>query len=313
MVTVSRSAEKQRKAAGAGSGATGIPGAVQAKFEAASGLSFEDVRVHYHAPEPARLGAYAYTRGNQVYIGPGQERHLEHELGHVLQQKLGLVKPDGRIGGLPVNRDPALERAADAGADRPARSLQGSGSEAVQGMWGYSGGVVQMARTRWGDRAWEEGEWEEEEEEEEEEEDWEEPEEEEEESEGTWGEPGHTGGWEEEGTWGESEHTGDWDDEDWKPGAEKPYQIHHFATNKHEYYTAQFEKIVEKYDLDLDGAWNKEELPHQGRHPNSYHQFVLEQMQAIDRVAHGDVNIFLEMFENNVKSVVRAHPDMLYS
>lgn len=131
MVSVNVGREKRAKAA---SGSTGIPGAVQAKFEAASGLSFDDVRVHYNSSRPAQLGAYAYTQGSQVYIGPGQERHLEHELGHVIQQKRGLVKADGYIGGVPVNRDPGLERAADLGASQP-----------VQGFWKRPfGGVVQM-------------------------------------------------------------------------------------------------------------------------------------------------------------------------
>lgn len=131
MVSVNVGRARRAKAA---SGSTGIPGAVQAKFEAASGLSFDDVRVHYNSSRPAQLGAYAYTQGSQVYIGPGQERHLEHELGHVIQQKRGLVKADGYIGGVPVNRDPGLERAADLGASQP-----------VQGFWKRPfGRVVQM-------------------------------------------------------------------------------------------------------------------------------------------------------------------------
>lgn len=133
MVSVSMGRGRRQEGAKASSGPTGIPGAVQAKFEAASGLSFEDVRVHYNSTRPAQLGAYAYTQGSQVYIGPGQERHLEHELGHVVQQKRGLVKADGYIGGIPVNRDPKLERAADLGVYQP-----------VQGFWKSLGDVVQM-------------------------------------------------------------------------------------------------------------------------------------------------------------------------
>lgn len=139
MVSVNRIEKKQPKAAEAPSGRTGIPKAVQAKFETASGLSFEDVRVHYNSSRPAQLGAYAYTRGSQVYIGPGQERYLEHELGHVVQQKRGLVKPDGYINGLPVNRDPKLERAADAGANQPVQGVFKSGDGIVQMMWGGRG------------------------------------------------------------------------------------------------------------------------------------------------------------------------------
>ena len=92
----------------------------------------------------------------------------------------------------------------------------------------------------------------------------------------------------------------------------KPNQIHHFATNKSKTYTHQFEEIVKKYGLDLDGVWNKEMLPHQGRHPNKYHDFVLENLKNIDDIANGDVNAFLEMFECNVKGIIRDNPEMLY-
>lgn len=44
-------------------------------------------------------------------------------------------------------------------------------------------------------------------------------------------------------------------------------------------------KIAKKYNLSLDGAWNQEFLPHQGRHPNECHQFVLNQMKAADPIA----------------------------
>lgn len=133
MVSVSKVKVRRQEGTKNVSCPTGIPEAVQAKFEAASGLSFEDVRVHYNSSRPAQLGAYAYTQGSQVYIGPGQERHLEHELGHVIQQKQGIVKADGYINGVPVNRDPGLERAADQGANQP-----------VQGFWKSLSGVAQM-------------------------------------------------------------------------------------------------------------------------------------------------------------------------
>ena len=92
---------------------TGIPSPLRKQFETKSGVSLDDVRVHYNSASPARFGALAYTRGNQVHIGPGQERHLPHELGHVIQQKQGMVKPNLRINEAPVNFDPKLEEAAD--------------------------------------------------------------------------------------------------------------------------------------------------------------------------------------------------------
>lgn len=101
---------------------TGIPDGMRAQFESLSGFSFDDVRVHYQSGKPARFGALAYTQGNQVYIGTGQERHLGHELGHIVQQKRGRVRADFMIGGQPVNDDAALELQADSYA-RQAQSL----------------------------------------------------------------------------------------------------------------------------------------------------------------------------------------------
>lgn len=91
---------------------TGIPTQMKLNFERRSGLSFDDVRVHYNSDKPAQLGALAYTQGNQVHVGPGQEHHLPHELGHVIQQKAGRVRPTRWIGGLPINDQPELEREA---------------------------------------------------------------------------------------------------------------------------------------------------------------------------------------------------------
>lgn len=94
---------------------TGIPSYMKQDFETRSGLSYDDVRVHYSSPKPAELGALAYTQGTHVYIGPGQERHLSHELVHVAQQKRGEVRPTGRLGYVFVNDDSELERQADRG------------------------------------------------------------------------------------------------------------------------------------------------------------------------------------------------------
>lgn len=93
---------------------TGIPIQMKQEFEQRSGLSFEDVRVHYHSDQPAKMDALAYTQGNQIYIGPGQEKTLRHELGHVVQQKQGLVRPTAYRSSVPLNDDPALEHAASA-------------------------------------------------------------------------------------------------------------------------------------------------------------------------------------------------------
>ena len=92
---------------------TGIPDGMKTQFENMSGFSYDDVRVHYNSARPAGLSALAYTQGNQVHIGPGQEQHLGHELGHVAQQKAGMVQATKHLNGVAINDDSKLEQAAD--------------------------------------------------------------------------------------------------------------------------------------------------------------------------------------------------------
>lgn len=40
---------------------TGVPLQMKLDFERRSGLSFDNVRVHYHSAQPAKLGALAYS------------------------------------------------------------------------------------------------------------------------------------------------------------------------------------------------------------------------------------------------------------
>ena len=94
-------------------------------------------------------------------------------------------------------------------------------------------------------------------------------------------------------------------------GTVKPLQNHHYATNKSKKYTPQMESITKKYKLDLDDNWNKEILPHQGRHPYAYHDYVLDKLNTYDRLARGDSEKFLKLFEG-LKKEVRDNPDMLY-
>lgn len=98
------------------SGGTPLPDAMRAKFERQFGLPMDDVRVHHNSDEPAKFDAGAYTYGTDIFIGPGQEDALEHEMTHVAQQKMGQVWPTGMEHGLAVNRAPALEHSADTGA-----------------------------------------------------------------------------------------------------------------------------------------------------------------------------------------------------
>jgi len=92
---------------------TNIPTGVKERIEGASGVSLDDVKVHYHSDKPGLVGALAFTQGNQVYMGTGQEKYLSHELGHVVQQKMGMVQPTRFENGYAINDDGRLERQAD--------------------------------------------------------------------------------------------------------------------------------------------------------------------------------------------------------
>jgi predicted SprT family Zn-dependent metalloprotease len=91
---------------------TGLPDRLKSGIEALSGLSMDNVNVHYNSSQPARLNALAYTQGRDIHVAPGQERHLPHEAWHVVQQKQGRVAPTLRIDGVAVNDDQRLEQEA---------------------------------------------------------------------------------------------------------------------------------------------------------------------------------------------------------
>lgn len=110
--------ENQREYPAARSTTEGTPldNAMRAKFERQFGLPMDDVRIHSNSDKPASFDADAYTYGSDIFIGPGQEGLLEHEMTHVAQQKLGQVRPTGMENGMAVNRSPTLEHSADTGA-----------------------------------------------------------------------------------------------------------------------------------------------------------------------------------------------------
>lgn len=93
---------------------------------------------------------------------------------------------------------------------------------------------------------------------------------------------------------------------------QKPLQNHHFATNKNSKFTPKMEKIANKYGLDLNGKWNIEKLPHQGRHSNGYNNWVYKNMQIMDMMPDMNQARFIKEFEQRVKMPIRNNPDMLY-
>ena len=93
---------------------TGLPDNLKSGMENLSGYSMDDVKVHRNSDKPAQLQAHAYAQGTDIHLGPGQEKHLPHELGHVVQQKQGRVKPTTQLKGkVNINDDAGLEKEAD--------------------------------------------------------------------------------------------------------------------------------------------------------------------------------------------------------
>lgn len=92
---------------------TGLPAALKTGVESLSGFAMDDVRVHYNSSKPAQLQAHAYAQGNQIHLGPGQEKHLPHEAWHVVQQKQGRVQAKRQAKGMWLNDDTTLEQEAD--------------------------------------------------------------------------------------------------------------------------------------------------------------------------------------------------------
>jgi hypothetical protein len=90
-----------------------------------------------------------------------------------------------------------------------------------------------------------------------------------------------------------------------------PNQIHHFATNKNKKWTPLMEAIAKKYGLSLNGSWNKQSLPHLGRHPNEYHAFVYNMMRKASSEAGSNKDKFLQLFNKYVKQPVSNNPEML--
>lgn len=94
---------------------TGLPDQLKVGVESLSSLSLDDVHVHRNSDKPAQLQAHAYTKGSDIHLASGQEKHLPHEAWHVVQQKQGRVTPTVQVkAGVRMNDDAELEKEADA-------------------------------------------------------------------------------------------------------------------------------------------------------------------------------------------------------
>jgi hypothetical protein len=106
---------------------TGLPDRLKSGIENLSGLSMDDVKVHYDSAKPAQLQAHGFAQGTDIHISPGQEKYLPHEAWHVVQQKQGRVKPTMQMHGkVAVNDDAGLENEAD---EMGAKALTYSGQQ----------------------------------------------------------------------------------------------------------------------------------------------------------------------------------------
>ncbi|GGC66287.1 eCIS core domain-containing protein [Undibacterium terreum] len=132
---------------------TGLPDHLKTGVEHLSGMSMDDVTVHYNSDKPAQLQAHAYAQGTDIHLASGQEKHLPHEAWHVVQQKQGRVKATLQLKtGAKVNDDKGLEHEADVMGTKaaslaamPATSNNvGSGSP-FQLSGGQNQGPLQMA------------------------------------------------------------------------------------------------------------------------------------------------------------------------
>jgi hypothetical protein len=99
-------------------GGSPLPAGLLAKMEGAFGADFSAVRVHV-GPQASRIGAIAFTTGNDLYFAPGRyqpesvqgQQLLGHELAHVIQQRQGRVR--AASSGVAVVQDRMLEAEAD--------------------------------------------------------------------------------------------------------------------------------------------------------------------------------------------------------
>jgi len=106
-----------------GTASSGLPAALKSSIENLSGISLNDVRVHYNSTEPKQVQALAYTRGTEIHLGPGQEEHIAHEAWHVVQQKQGRVSPTLQLKTASINDDSQLEHEADAMGEKASGTM----------------------------------------------------------------------------------------------------------------------------------------------------------------------------------------------
>ncbi len=130
------------------SGSSALPEQLRQKMERSLGHDLSDLRISEDA-QAAQLGAAAYTRGTNVHFAPGMyqphsqqgQAIIGHELAHVVQQRIGRVKPTAANG---INADPALEHEADLAGTQAAQGQQGDIAASLQNSSSGGGTAIQM-------------------------------------------------------------------------------------------------------------------------------------------------------------------------
>ena len=80
------------------------------KIERKNHVPMTGIDITFNSSVPAQMDAKAIAcGGNRLEIGPGYGDCINHELGHIVQQRLGLVKATGTINGKKVNTRKDLE------------------------------------------------------------------------------------------------------------------------------------------------------------------------------------------------------------
>lgn len=99
-----------------------------------NGSSHADMRVHHNSDLTTRLDASEYTQWNQAKIGSRQDHSRTHEIGHVVQQKLGMVRANGMYSGsTALNANAGLEHQTnETGAGKAVAIIQRMGDNVVQ-------------------------------------------------------------------------------------------------------------------------------------------------------------------------------------
>jgi hypothetical protein len=92
-----------------------LPKIIKSGVENLSGISMNNVTVHYNSDNPAQLNALSFAEGTETHVSTSQQKHLPYEAWHVVEQKQGRIKPMAAIKTKRIiNDDAGLENEAEA-------------------------------------------------------------------------------------------------------------------------------------------------------------------------------------------------------